>query len=580
MGEINITIDGREISVPEGITVLDAARLVNVNIPTLCYLEEINEIGACRLCLVEVGGALTASCVTPVAEGMEIKTNTPRVREARKTVLELLISDHPMECLTCARNGKCELQSLAKEYGINNIEFEGERRRAEKDTSSPSIVRDTEKCILCRRCEAVCDQIQGVKALGALNRGFETSMVPTWKLPLDDVACTYCGQCIHACPTGAITEKDDTGRVWEALADPDKFVLVQTAPAVRVAIGEEFGLEPGTLVKGQMVTALRRLGFDRVFDTNFGADLTIMEEGHELIARLEGEIDGKLPMITSCSPGWIKYIEHFYPELLEHLSTCKSPHQMLGALAKTYYAEKEGIDPESMFVVSIMPCTAKKFEITRPEMGREGIKDVDAVLTTREAARMIKEAGLDFINLPEEAFDNPLGISTGAGTIFGATGGVMEAALRTAYEVVTGQELTKLEFEEIRGFEGIKEAEVDLKGKTLKVAVAHGLGNARKLLERVKAGEEFHFIEIMACPGGCIGGGGQPIPTNEEVVEARVKGLYQDDRMLKIRKSHENPAIQDLYKEYLGKPLGDKSHHLLHTTYQKRGRYPKNYQVE
>ncbi|AZR73533.1 ferredoxin [Anoxybacter fermentans] len=574
MEMINLTIDGQQIQVKAGTTVLEAARSAGIKIPTLCYMKEINEIGACRVCVVEANGRMVASCVTPVTEGMEIKTNTPAVREARKTVVELMISDHPMECLTCERNGKCELQTLAENLGIREIPYEGARRDLPKDTSSPSIVRDPNKCILCRKCEAVCAKIQEAHVLGGQNRGFNTIVAPAFSLPLNDVACTMCGQCIHACPVGAIYEKDDTAKVWEALGDPEKHVVVQIAPAVRVAIGEEFGLEPGTLVTGKVYAALRRLGFDKVFDTNFTADLTIVEEGHELIERLN-DPDATLPMITSCSPGWIKYIEHFYPELIPHLSTCKSPQQMFGALVKTYYPEKVGIDPARIFSVSIMPCTAKKFEAQRPEMNSSGYQDVDAVLTTRELARMIKEAGIDFVNLPDEEADAPMGIYTGAGTLFGTTGGVMEAAVRTAYEVVTGEQMPDIELKAVRGLTGIKEAEVDFNGKKIKVAVAHGLGNARKLMDLIAKGEaDYHFIEIMACPGGCIGGGGQPFPTNDEIRAARARGLYEDDKNKPLRKSHENPAVQELYKEFLKKPLGHKSHELLHTHYTRRGRYP------
>ena len=571
---IPITIDGKEIRVPEGITVLEAAESHGINIPTLCFLKEINEIGACRVCVVEVEGSpfLQAACVTPVRDGMVIRTNSERVRRSRKNTVELLISDHPYQCLTCVRNQNCELQSLAEALGIKEIHFEGEKHNLPLDRSSVSLVRDPNKCILCRRCVAACTAVQGVDAIKAQNRGFDTVIAPAFDGPLGQSVCVNCGQCLLVCPTGAITEVDDTDRVWQALADPDVHVVVQTAPAVRVSIGEIFGEGPGSIVTGKMVAALRRLGFDRVFDTDFTADLTIMEEGSEFIDRLQN--GGTLPLLTSCSPGWIKFIEHSYPELLPHVSTCKSPQQMFGALAKTYYAEKEGIDPAKIFSVSIMPCTAKKFEAERPEMRDSGHQDVDVVLTTRELGRMLKEAGIDFTSLSSEEYDAPLGISTGAAAIFGATGGVMEAALRTAYELLTGQELPGLDLEPVRGMEGIKEATVDVVGTKVNVAVAHSLGHAREVLDKMVAGEaDYHFIEIMCCPGGCIGGGGQPIPTNREVREERIASIYQVDRDMPLRKSHENPAVQALYEEFLGQPLGEKSHHLLHTDYIARGDY-------
>jgi NADH-quinone oxidoreductase subunit G/NADP-reducing hydrogenase subunit HndD len=547
-----------------------------VKIPTLCYLEGLNEIGSCRLCVVEIEGArtLAASCVTPAAQGMVVHTNTKQVREARRAVLELIISNHPFECLTCVRSGSCELQALAESLGIREVRFEGAKAHHPVDDSTPSIVRDPDKCILCRRCVAVCEQVQGVSAINVSGRGFDSVVSPAGELPLNDAACTLCGQCILVCPTGALSEVDSTRKVWEALGNPKKHVVVQTAPAIRVALGEEFGLAPGSIVTGQMVAALRALGFDRVFDTNFTADLTILEEGNELLQRLT--TGGTLPMITSCSPGWIKFIEHFYPDMLGNLSTCKSPQQMFGALAKTYYAEKAGVDPAEMFVVSIMPCTAKKFECERPEMRSSGYQDVDAVLTTRELARMLREAGIDPTALEPAAYDAPLGIGTGAAVIFGATGGVMEAALRTVYEVVMKKELPSLDFREVRGFEGIKEAEVALGDTTVRVAVAHTLGNARRLLERVRSGEaSYHFIEIMACPGGCIGGGGQPIGTNTERRLERIDAIYQADRDLPLRKSHDNPEVKQLYEEFLGEPLGHKSHELLHTHYTARGVWPK-----
>lgn len=573
MSLVNLTIDGIQVEVEPGTTVLEAARMAGVKIPTLCYLEEINEVGACRICLVEVEGARTlqASCVTPAADGMVVRTNTPAVRQARKLNLELILSNHPQECLTCPRSTNCELQQLASELGITELRFAGDMSPYEPDYSSPSLVRDPRKCILCRRCVSVCEKVQKVNAIAPQERGFNTIVAPAFLDPLGDVSCVNCGQCALVCPTAAIHEKDDTGKVWGALADPEKHVVVQTAPAVRVSIGEMFGMEPGSVETGKLVAALRKLGFDKVFDTDFTADLTIMEEGSELIQRLQE--GGTLPLITSCSPGWIKFIEHFYPELLPHLSTCKSPQQMFGAIAKSYYAEKAGIDPANIFVVSIMPCTAKKFEAGRDEMNDSGYQDVDVVLTTRELGKMLKEAGIDFSALAEEEYDDPLGISTGAGVIFGATGGVMEAALRTAYELVTGETLQSVDFTGVRGLTGVKEASVSLNGTTLNVAVAHGLANAGELMERVKNGHQYHFIEIMCCPGGCIGGGGQPIPTNNEIREKRVAGIYNADKAMTLRKSHENPAVQALYKEFLGKPLSHKSHQLLHTHYTARSKY-------
>ena len=574
MGMVTVTIDNQKVEIEQGATILDAARKAGVEIPTLCYLKDINAIGACRICVVEVKGAkaLQASCVTPVSDGMVVYTNTPDVRAARRTTLELILSNHRQECLTCIRNQNCELQSLAEAFGIRQVRFEGEMSRHPIDDSSPSFVRDPEKCVLCRRCIAVCEKVQTVNAIGPHDRGFDMVIAPPFDLKMADGVCTNCGQCVLVCPTAALHEKDQTEEVWEAISDPKKHVVVQTAPAVRVSIGDALGMPHGSIVTGKMVAALRRLGFDRVFDTDFTADLTIMEEGHELIERVkEG---GTLPLITSCSPGWIKFIEHFYPDLLDNLSTCKSPQQMFGALAKTYYAEKAGIDPKDVFVVSIMPCTAKKFEAKRPEMTASGYPDIDVVLTTRELARMVKQAGINFENLPEEEYDAPFGITTGAGVIFGATGGVMEAALRTAYEVLTGKTLERLDFTEVRGLQGVKESTVDVDGLKVKVAVAHGLGNARKVLDLVRAGQaDYQFIEIMCCPGGCIGGGGQPIPTDTEVREKRIRAIYEADRRMPLRKSHENPAVQELYKQFLGKPLSHKSHELLHTHYTARGTY-------
>jgi NADH-quinone oxidoreductase subunit G/NADP-reducing hydrogenase subunit HndD len=549
-----------------------------MRIPTLCYLPEVQAIGACRVCLVEIEGNrnLQASCVFPATDGLVVHTNSKKVQEARKFTVELLLSAHPQECLTCPRNLKCELQRLAEEMGIREVRFQGEKPNPRIDDSTPSIRRDTSKCILCRRCVTVCQEIQQVGALCAQERGFDTYIGPAFGDELGEAACALCGQCINVCPVGALTEKDYTQEVWKAIHDPEKIVVAQDAPAVRAALGEEFGLPPGSLVTGKMLEALRRLGFDVIFDTNFAADLTIIEEGNELLKRIrEG---GTLPMITSCSPGWIKFIEHFYPQLLPHLSSCKSPHQMLGALAKTYYAKKAGINPEKMVTVSIMPCTAKKFECNRPEMRDSGFQDVDYVLTTRELARMIKAAGIDFVNLPDGKYDDPLGEYSGAATIFGATGGVMEAALRTAYEVATGKKLENVDLTAVRGLEGVKEAAVAVDGLgEVRVAVAHGLGNARKLMDRLATGKaHYHFIEVMACPGGCVAGGGQPIPVNNEIRRLRAQALYQEDKNLKYRKSHENPSITQIYREFLKEPLGEKSHHLLHTEYTKRGKYKEN----
>lgn len=574
MEQVTLTIDGQQVTVDQGTTILEAAKSIGIEIPTLCYLKEINEIGSCRVCVVEVEKArtLVASCVTPVAPGMVVHTNTPRVRAARKLTVEMILSDHPFECPTCPRNLNCELQSLADQLSVREVRFKGEKEEKAIDVSTPAIVRDPNKCILCRRCVAVCEKVQEVKAIGPMGRGMDTVIAPAWGEPLNASQCVFCGQCVLVCPVGALYEVDYTEDVWKALEDPDKFVIVQTAPATRVSIGECFGLPPGSVSTGKMVSALRALGFDKVFDTDFAADLTIMEEGSELLARIkEG---GALPLITSCSPGWIRYMEEFYPDLSENVSTCKSPQQMFGALAKTYYAEKIGIDPSKMVVVSIMPCTAKKFECERPEMNSSGYQDVDFVLTTRELARMIKEANIDFKNLPDSEYDAPLGISTGAGVIFGATGGVMEAALRTAYELYTGKSLESLDFESVRGLGDVKVASVDLDGTKVRVAVAHGLANAKTLLDKVKSGEEdFHFIEIMTCPGGCIGGGGQPIPTNKEIRQKRIEAIYKVDKDMPLRKSHENPAIKEVYETYLGEPLGHKSHELLHTSYKWRPKF-------
>lgn len=579
MDMIKVTIDGIQVEVPKGTTALEAARVAGINIPTLCYLKGINGIGACRMCLIEVKGArnLQAACVYPVEDGMVIYTNTPKVKSARKANLELILSNHDRSCLTCVRNQKCELQELSAQLGVTDIPYEGQRINYTIDESSPSIVRDPNKCILCRRCVSVCRNVQGIGAIGVVERGFKTVVEPVFDRKLDEVNCIYCGQCITACPVGALREKSDVERVWDAINDPDLHVVVQTAPAVRVALGEEFGMPIGTRVTGKMVAALRRLGFDKVFDTDFAADLTIMEEGTELLDRLNN--GGTLPMITSCSPGWIKYCEHNYPEFIDNLSTCKSPHEMMGAVIKSYYAEKNNIDPASIYVVSIMPCTSKKFEAKRPELAAAGRPDVDAVLTTRELAGMIKAAGIDFNKLPDEAFDPVFGDSTGAGVIFGATGGVMEAALRTVYEIVTGKALEAVDIKAVRGIEGIKEFEVDLGSITIRTAVAHGTGNAKKLLELVKRGvKEYHFIEIMGCPGGCVTGGGQPIVPAKERMDKDIKSLraaaiYDEDKNMPVRKSHENPSVKRLYEEFLGSPNSHLAHKLLHTHYTPRSKY-------
>ena len=581
MEQVNVKINGVSYEVPADSTILEAARYAGIDIPTLCYLKDVNQIGACRMCMVEVKGArsLVAACVYPVNEGMEVFTNTPKVQESRRMTLELLLSVHEKKCLSCERSGNCEFQKLCNDMGIEEENrFEGAVPAGNKDFSTPYLERNNAKCILCRRCVAAC-QSQHVSVIGANNRGFDTEIGCAFEKPLGDVACVACGQCIVSCPTGALTEKDNTQEVLDAIHDPDKVVIVQTAPAVRAALGEEFGLPIGTNVEGKMVAALRRLGFDKVFDTDFGADMTIMEEATEFIHRVKN--GGTLPMITSCSPGWIKYCEHYFPEFIPNLSTCKSPQQMFGAVAKTWYAEKMGIDPKDLVVVSIMPCTAKKFEVGRDDQSAAGVPDVDIALTTRELAKMIKASGLDFNLLPDEKFDEPLGLGAGAGVIFGATGGVMEAALRTANDWLTGTDTPaeKMDFSAVRGTEGIKEATYTVGGVTLKVAICSGLANAKKLLTAVRNGEaDYQFIEVMACPGGCVNGGGQPfvpaaVKNFTDVRAIRAKALYAEDEALTIRKSHQNPSVIELYKEYLGEPGSEKAHHILHTSYVPRKRY-------
>ena len=583
MEEYTVIIDGIKVTAPKGTTILEAARMAGINIPTLCYLKDINAIGACRMCVVEVKGArgLCAACVYPIAgpgrDGslMEVRTNSPRVIEYRKKTLQLILSDHNRSCLSCVRSGDCELQEMCRQYGVDSEgEYDGAKSESEIDDSAAHMIRDNSKCILCRRCVAACEKTQGIGVIGANNRGFKTNIGCAFEMDLAETSCVSCGQCIAVCPTGALHEKENIDDVFAALDDPTKIVLVQTAPAVRAALGEAFGLPIGTDVEGKMAAALRRLGFDKVFDTNFSADLTIMEEANEFISRVQN--GGKLPLITSCSPGWVKYCEHYYPEFTENLSSCKSPQQMFGAIAKSYWAEKEGIDPKNIVMVSIMPCTAKKFEIGRPDQDANGMPDVDIAITTREFARMIKRAGIRFNELPDEEFDLPLGLGSGAAVIFGATGGVMEAALRTAVETLTGEELKNLDFTNVRGVEGVKEATYEVAGLKVNVAVASGLSNAAKVLDMVKSGEkDYQFIEIMACPGGCVNGGGQPqqhasVRNFVDLRAERAKVLYNIDSANTLRKSHENPAIVELYKEYLGKPGSEKAHHLLHTTYVKR----------
>lgn len=576
---INLKINNIPVSVPEGTTILEAAKVAGVKIPTLCYMKDINAIGACRICVVEVKGArgYAAACVYPVTEGMEVFTDTPKIRESRKTTLELILSDHKKECLSCDRNLHCELQSLAYEYGCDASFYKGVENKFDIDDTTPYLVRDNEKCILCRRCIAVCNKVQRCGVINALNRGFATHVGQAFEDDLIDTACAGCGQCINVCPTGALTEKSEIDQVLAAIADPDKVVIAGVAPSVRAALGEEFGYDIGTNVEGKMVRAMKMLNFDKVFDVNVTADLTILEEANELVERISN--GGKLPMITSCSPGWVRFLEYYYPDLTDNLSSCKSPQQMFGTIVKTYYAKKTGIDPENIFVVSVMPCVAKKFEKTRDDQAASGYPDIDAAITTRELAKMIKRAGILFKEIPDAEFDNPLGEYTGAGVIFGATGGVMEAALRTAVETITGKELSNPEFTEVRGNKGIKEAAYKVGDLEVKVAVASGLENARTLCEQIKNGTSpYQFIEIMACPGGCVNGGGQPIVDaytrrNVDVQGLRAKVLYDIDANAPLRKSHESPVVKAIYGEYLGKPGSHEAHKVLHTSYVKRKKY-------
>lgn len=576
---VNLVIDGKEISVKEGTTILQAALQNGIDIPTLCFLKEINEVGDCRMCIVEVEGrkGFATSCIQKVEEGMVVKTHSHAVVEARKIILDLILSNHHRDCLTCSRNGNCELQELAAKFNVQVVEFEGERTKHKVDDKSPSIVRDFNKCILCRRCVATCKYVQKIGAIDCINRGFDSCISTTYDHSLNDVDCTFCGQCIESCPTGALKEKENIQDVWRKLRDEGTFVVVQTAPAVRVALGEEFGMPIGTNVAGKMVTALKSIGFDKVFDTNTGADLTIMEEANEFIERIQNA--GVLPMITSCSPGWVRFAEKNFPENLDHLSSCKSPHQMFGAIIKSYFADKYNIDKEKICVVSVMPCIAKKYECSRPEMEVDGIRDVDYVITTRELARMIKQANIDFCELEDGKFDEPMGEASGAGAIFGTTGGVMEAAIRTAVDTLEGKSMDKLEYTQVRGEKGIKEATLKVAGKDIKVAVASGLSNARKIMEQIRDGKcDYHFVEIMACPGGCIMGGGQPIKSSKirstvDVAKLRRDALYSIDEKSVVRKSHENPFMIKLYKEFLEKPGSHKAHKYLHTTYTKKEKY-------
>ena len=581
MDTVNVKINGMPLSVPKESTILEAAREAGIDIPTLCYLKDMNEIGACRMCVVEVKGArsLVASCVYPVNEGMEIFTNTQKVRDSRKLTLEMLLSVHNRSCLSCVRSNNCELQTLCQELGVEQSDrYDGALPDSQKDDSTLHLVRDNSKCILCRRCVAACEQ-QHVAVIGTNGRGFDTHISCAFEMPLADVTCISCGQCIVNCPTGALAERDQCGEVLAALNDPDKYVVVQTAPSIRATLGECFGMPVGTNVEGKMVAALRRLGFDQVFDTDFGADMTIMEEATEFLDRVKN--GGVLPMITSCSPGWVKFCEHYFPDLLPHVSTCKSPQQMTGALIKTWFAKKNNIDPKKIVSVSVMPCTAKKFEVQRDDESAagKGLPDVDIAITTRELARLINLAQINFARLPDEEFDPAMGVSTGAATIFGATGGVMEAALRTAADVLEGKSLESVEYTEVRGTEGAKEATYHVGGMDVKVAVVSGLNNANRLLEKVRSGEaDYHFIEVMCCPGGCVNGGGQPIQPASvrnftDIKTLRAKALYDQDRGMSLRKSHDSPIVKLAYEELLGSPGSHTAHELLHTSYVARKKF-------
>lgn len=579
MKMLNITINGKQLQVAEGTTVLEAAKQVGVHIPTLCHMDLqgfgiVNQVASCRVCVVEVAGrpALAPSCAEKCFEGMEVTTDSIRAITARRMAVELLLSNHPKDCLTCPKNLECDLQSLAHELNVREIKWDGEMMAFEKDTTSASIVKDPNKCVMCRRCETMCNTVQTCGILSAINRGFDTFVGPAFNMDMVDSSCTFCGQCVAVCPTAALTEVNQTSDVWSALNCQEKHVIVQTAPAVRVAIGEEFGIPTGEITTGKLAASLRKLGFDGVFDTDFAADLTIMEEASELVHRIQH--NGTLPILTSCCPAWVKFFEHQFPDMLDIPSSCKSPQIMFGAIAKTYYAQKKGINPDDVVVVSIMPCLAKKAEAARPELAGDDLQNVDLVLTTREYAHMLKEAGIDFANLEDEDFDSLLGESTGAGVIFGATGGVIEAATRTAYEWVTGETLQDVDFKQLRGLDGIRAAEVQVGDITLNIGIAHGLGNARRLLEDIRAGRShFHAIEIMACPGGCIGGGGQPYHHGDmDIIRKRQEAIYREDAGKTKRKSHENTEIIKLYEDFLGKPYGEKAHDLLHTKYTKRDR--------